>query len=349
METLHQKKLLTFCLLVLVGLNLVGCTPSSKQPTIQDQNTQVAVEWEKQPSEKKAKSKRTSEWVIANAINADNYQAFTPELLKQWLDTWKQVVLFFSADWCPLCIKLDKDLKENISSIPDDIVLLTIDYDQGWDLLREYKIRSQHTIVYLDKAWEILLSNIKQEVTLEDVLSTIETLWSTWNDEPQNPQWEVEEAEAPSRPEDQPSGRWWPWWQPPQANLDVNKALIAAREEEATPAEIKVDDSGIKTITAWEKLYAAKVWDSIEAHPAWLTVSVTLENDVITDLNIDQESSSPKSARHQAQFAQQIESVVVGKKLSESNNVYLSVASSTSQAFNDSIDEIQEVYQQSQS
>jgi len=131
--------------------------------------------------------------------------------------------------------------------------------------------------------------------------------------------------------------------------LEANKKLIAAREEEITSPEIVKDDSwSSQRITGSEILYAAKVWDSIEAHPAWLTVTVTLDNDTITWLEIDQESSSPKSARHQAQFAEQITSKVVGKKLSESDTIYLSVASSTSQAFNDSIEEIQELYTQSQ-
>jgi len=131
--------------------------------------------------------------------------------------------------------------------------------------------------------------------------------------------------------------------------LETNKKMIAAREEEATSPKVFVDNSwGAQSITASEILYAAKVGDSIEAHPAWLTVSVTLDDDVITWLDIQQQHSSPKSQRHQAQFAEQVEALVVGKKLSESNSVYLSVASSTSQAFNDSIEEIQELYAQSQ-
>jgi len=131
--------------------------------------------------------------------------------------------------------------------------------------------------------------------------------------------------------------------------LEANKQLIATREEEVSvPEVVKDQEWNSQTITASQVLYAAKVWDSIEAHPAWMTVTVTLDDDVITWLDVVQENSSPKSARHQAQFAEAIEWEVVGKKLSESNTIYLSVASSTSQAFNDSIDEIQELYAQAQ-
>lgn len=116
--------------------------------------------------------------------------------------------------------------------------------------------------------------------------------------------------------------------------------------------ELSVDDEvswDLQVFTSSEVVYAAKKWDSVEAHPAWLTVSVTLDGDVIAWLDIDQQHSSPKSARHQAQFAQRIEWEVVGKKLSESKAVFFSQASTTSRAFNDAIEEIEKIYQQAQS
>lgn len=322
MKTMNQKKVLTFWLLVLVGLTLVGCN-ISWQPSVED-NVEQEVNVNPKLEAPQNARKRVSEGVIANAVNAKNYQAFTQELLKEWLESWKQVVLFFSADWCPLCVKLDENLKANLASIPNDVVFLTIDYDKWWDLLDEYEIYSQHTLVYLDSAWNILLSNVKKEVSLEQVLETIGTFWDAWDQNVDNEQ-------------DQP------------ADLNKNNDLIAAREEETQQGEINKDDSwNSQTITASEVLYPAKVWDSIEAHPARLTVSITLDGEIITWLDLDQQSSSPKSARHQAQFAQQIESKVIGKKLSESNSVYISSASSTSTAFNQSINEIQELYKQSQ-
>lgn len=107
------------------------------------------------------------------------------------------------------------------------------------------------------------------------------------------------------------------------------------------------DTWGIQRFTSNQIVYAAKVWDSIEAHPAHLIVTVELDDDIITAVQLDQIHSSPKSQRHQAWFARQIEAEVVGKKLSESDDVYLSVASSTSWAFNDAITQIQEQFQQS--
>lgn len=185
---------------------------------------------------------------------------------------------------------------------------------------------------------------------------TLVWCWSSWdNTDTSNTAQQVEQVANVNIPRENEqakpqfdNGKKPPKPQSPE-ELEANKKLIAAREEEVTSPEIVKDDNwNSQRITASEVLYAAKVWDSIEAHPAWLTVTVTLDNDTITWLEVDQESSSPKSARHQAQWAEQIEWQVVWKKLSESNNVYLSVASSTSQAFNDSIEEIQELYVQSQ-
>ena len=141
--------------------------------------------------------------------------------------------------------------------------------------------------------------------------------------------------------------RW--WWTPPPVDLDKNTKLIEDRKAVAQEAELAEGEGWTVEVTSSEVLYAAKVWDSIEAHPAWLTVGVTLDGETITSLDITQQSSSPKSARHQAQFADQIEAQVVGKPLSESDDMYLSVASSTSRAFNDAIKEIQQIVNEWQS
>ena len=168
---------------------------------------------------------------------------------------------------------------------------------------------------------------------------------STWTQEPVVDQPVPEQvAEAPAV--DQNPSIQAP--EPKAVDVEENQALIEERAQDAAIAEVKEDTDWTQSITAWEVLYAAKVGDTIEAHPAWMTLTVTLDDDIITWLNVDQQSSSPKSARHQAQFAQAIEWQVIGKKLTESNTVYLSVASSTSAAFNDSINEIIELYNEAQ-
>jgi len=57
-------------------------------------------------------------------------------------------VLFFSASWCPVCVKSDKEFSS--AKIPGKLVIFKVDYDTETELKKKYKIVSQHTFVYVD-------------------------------------------------------------------------------------------------------------------------------------------------------------------------------------------------------
>ncbi|MBC7943553.1 thioredoxin family protein [Candidatus Saccharibacteria bacterium] len=59
------------------------------------------------------------------------------------------VVLYFSAPWCPTCQKANKNF--NASSAPDGLTLLKVDYDSSTDLKKQYGVTYQHTFVQVDK------------------------------------------------------------------------------------------------------------------------------------------------------------------------------------------------------
>jgi pentapeptide MXKDX repeat protein len=61
-----------------------------------------------------------------------------------------KVVLFFKASWCPSCIALDADINKNIASIPSDVLILKVDYDNSTDLKKKYGVVRQHTLVQVD-------------------------------------------------------------------------------------------------------------------------------------------------------------------------------------------------------
>lgn len=61
-----------------------------------------------------------------------------------------KVVLFFRAAWCPTCRALDADIKANLSQIPQDVLVLDVDYDQYTDLKKQYGVTYQHTLVQID-------------------------------------------------------------------------------------------------------------------------------------------------------------------------------------------------------
>jgi thiol-disulfide isomerase/thioredoxin len=58
------------------------------------------------------------------------------------------VVLFFNATWCPTCQEADKQLES--ANFPDDLVVVSVDYDENGDLKQKYGVTTQHTFVQVD-------------------------------------------------------------------------------------------------------------------------------------------------------------------------------------------------------
>ncbi len=69
----------------------------------------------------------------------------------------KRRVLFFYANWCPTCRPADANFKTNIDKIPDDAILIRVNYkdsetdQQEKDLAELYGITYQHTFVQIDE------------------------------------------------------------------------------------------------------------------------------------------------------------------------------------------------------
>jgi len=69
----------------------------------------------------------------------------------------KRRVLYFYANWCPICRPLDKEISENTSKIPEGVVILRVNYNDSdtdqeeKDLAKKYGITYQHTFVQIDE------------------------------------------------------------------------------------------------------------------------------------------------------------------------------------------------------
>jgi len=87
-------------------------------------------------------------------MEAGTYETYAPEKISQTED--KNIVLFFRASWCPTCRTLDADIKTNLSSIPSDLVILDVDYDNSSNLKKKYSITYQHTLVQIDKEGNLI-------------------------------------------------------------------------------------------------------------------------------------------------------------------------------------------------
>lgn len=75
---------------------------------------------------------------------------FTTEKEAEKMAMSKTVVYFFAATWCPDCQATYKDLKMNFKSLPSNLMVLFVNYDQAKDLEKKYGITMQHTFVSID-------------------------------------------------------------------------------------------------------------------------------------------------------------------------------------------------------
>jgi thioredoxin 1 len=75
----------------------------------------------------------------------------------------KRRVLFFYASWCSTCRPADASFKASINEIPEDMVVIRVNYNdpetdnEEKELARKYGITYQHTFVQID--------NLGQEIT----------------------------------------------------------------------------------------------------------------------------------------------------------------------------------------
>lgn len=99
-----------------------------------------------------------------------SYEAYSSEKIA--MAETGDVVLFFHASWCPSCRGLNSDIEANMSSIPEGVTILKVDYDKETELKKKYGVTTQHTLVQVDKNGNLIkkwsggssLSNLVSEI-----------------------------------------------------------------------------------------------------------------------------------------------------------------------------------------
>lgn len=79
---------------------------------------------------------------------------FSSEADAQALASRKKVIYFFAASWCPPCRDTYRDLKANAGNIPDDLVIVVVDYDKSGALKTRYGVTYQHTFILIGPGGE---------------------------------------------------------------------------------------------------------------------------------------------------------------------------------------------------
>jgi len=87
-------------------------------------------------------------------IDHPNYREYSEETYAATQD--KARVLFFHASWCPSCRSAEAGFKETLDDIPENIVILKVNYDKERELKKRYGVTYQHTFVQVDANGEVV-------------------------------------------------------------------------------------------------------------------------------------------------------------------------------------------------
>ena len=101
---------------------------------------------------------------------AGTYEPYAQEKLA--LAETGNVVLYFHADWCPICRAIEGEINADPSRIPAGTHILKVNYDTATDLKQKYGVTYQHTFVQVD-AQGTILAKWGNETTLTGVLARI--------------------------------------------------------------------------------------------------------------------------------------------------------------------------------
>jgi len=100
-----------------------------------------------------------------------SYETYSPEKLA--LAASGDVLLFFHAAWCPICRGIESEIKADMSTIPDGVHILKVDYDTAIALRQKYGVTVQHTFVQVDVSGNAV-QKFSDASNLSQVLSRVQ-------------------------------------------------------------------------------------------------------------------------------------------------------------------------------
>ena len=147
--------LIILALFVLTACNTQGIDQGvvptdAKEPQTAGAEIPVgAIDTDEVTSEPEDVKVKTPEDIIRKAENPAVYADYSSDIADEALGK-KPVVLFFTGKDCPNCVKLDADIKENISGF-ENAVILKADFIPESDLAKKFRITEKDTLVFVDK------------------------------------------------------------------------------------------------------------------------------------------------------------------------------------------------------
>lgn len=175
-----QKMIVWVGIVAVLGIATYALLPSGDSVGKDDmQKEDVMTEGEKQEKQIDDKSIPAGGSMIKDESMMDagegmmekgSYEAYAPEKLA--LAEKGKIVLYFHADWCPICRGLEAEIQSNASAIPPGVHILKVDYDTATSLKQKYGVTYQHTFVQVN-AEGMQLAKWGDATTLAQVLARV--------------------------------------------------------------------------------------------------------------------------------------------------------------------------------
>lgn len=138
-----MRSLLLICVLVFSVL-LSGCNKESATTDAGDLSVAPVINSEDFESD------------LSEETIASKYFEATEADVKVKLLGKKKFGLFFHAGWCPTCIAMDKEITENLETLPEDAVIAKVDYDKEDNLKREFGVTTQSVVITFDEKGNVI-------------------------------------------------------------------------------------------------------------------------------------------------------------------------------------------------
>ena len=127
---------------------------TTKEEATEEEVAEEEVVEDETAEEEVVEEETAEEEAVAEAANAE-YIAYTKETYDSLIGQ-SPVVLYFHADWCPVCVKLNSDISGAIANFPAGSTILKLDFDQEIELRQEYGVTVQSTLITLNAAGEVI-------------------------------------------------------------------------------------------------------------------------------------------------------------------------------------------------
>lgn len=107
---------------------------------------------------------------VTAEVKTGKYVDYTEGSIAEYPQSTK--ILFFHASWCPQCRELDESIVSG--QIPEDVVIMKVDYDDNQSLRSKYGVTIQTTLVRIDNNGDLIEKFVAYDVpTLTAVLENL--------------------------------------------------------------------------------------------------------------------------------------------------------------------------------